>query len=49
MSDVNPANNVSDEYVKDELDEETDKFRKKVLDEKENEIHKIQLESEKLK
>ena len=32
-------------YVKDELDEETDKFRKKILDEKENENHKIYLES----
>ena len=37
---------MSDEYVKDELDEETDKFRKKVIDEKENEIYKIQLQSE---
>lgn len=36
------------DYVKDELDEETEKFRRKVIDEKENEneIHKIQLESE---
>tara|TARA_Y100001949_G_C15958210_1_gene317990 strand:- start:459 stop:716 length:258 start_codon:yes stop_codon:yes gene_type:complete len=34
------------DYVKDELDEETDKFRRKVLDEKDNEDHKIQLESE---
>jgi len=33
-------------YVKDELDEETDKFRKKVIDEKENEVLKIELESE---
>ena len=32
-------------YVKDELDEETDKFRKKVIDEKENENLKIELES----
>ena len=46
MSDVNPANNVSDEYVKDELDEEAEKFRKKIIDEKENELNKIQLESE---
>ena len=34
------------DYVKDELDEETDKFRRKVLDEKDNEDHKIQLEAE---
>ena len=33
-------------YVKDELDEETDKFRKKVIDEKENDVLKIELESE---
>jgi len=34
-------------YVKDELDEEADKFRKKVIDEKENEVLlKIELESE---
>ena len=34
------------DYVKDELDEETDRFRKKIIDEKENENRKIQLESE---
>ena len=34
------------DYVKNELDEETEKFRKKVLAEKDNENHKIQLESE---
>ena len=33
------------DYVKDQLDEETDKFRKKVIDEKENENLKIELES----
>ena len=33
------------DYVKDELDEETDKFRKKVIEEKENENLKIELES----
>jgi len=37
---------MSDEYVKDQLDEETDKFRKKVIDEKENENLKIELESQ---
>ena len=34
------------DYVKDQLDEETDKFRKKVIDEKENENLKIELESQ---